>query len=62
MRPKPQSSEISNTSFVLQFASRRFLDTLLAGEDGKRQNRQLKDAEFGNKGIGNLQVRKNNNP
>ncbi len=34
---------------------RRFLDTLLTGEDGVRRNRQLKDAEFGNKGIGNLQ-------
>ena len=42
MRPKPQSVEISNSSFVLQFASRRFLDTLLTGEDGaRRTNRQL---------------------
>ena len=32
----------------------RFLDRLLGGEDGKRTNRQLKDAEFGNKGIDNL--------
>ncbi|TRY61661.1 hypothetical protein TCAL_04392 [Tigriopus californicus] len=55
MKPKVQSSEISNTSFVLQFASRRFLDNLLTGEDGERRNRQLQDAEFGNKGIGNLQ-------
>ena len=29
MKPKPQSVEISNSSFVLQFASRRFLDQLL---------------------------------
>ena len=28
-KPKPQSVEISNSSFVLQFASRRFLDQLL---------------------------------
>ena len=54
-KPKAQSSEISNTSYVLQFASRRFLDTLLTGEDGTRRHRQLQDAEFGNKGIGNLQ-------
>ena len=27
----------------------------LLGEDGKRTNRQLKDAEFGNKDISNLQ-------
>jgi hypothetical protein len=26
-----------------------------SGEDGKRTNRQLKDAEFGNKDISNLQ-------
>ena len=45
------------SSFVLQFASRRFLDQLLGpGEDRARANRQLKDAEFGNKDIGNLQV------
>ena len=32
----------SNSSYVLQFASRRFLDTLLTGEDGtRRTNRQL---------------------
>lgn len=56
MKPKLQSIEISNTSFVLQYASRRFLDTLLTGEDGsRRNNRQLQDAEFGNKGIGNVQ-------
>ena len=30
------------SSYVLQFASRRFLDTLLTGEDGtRRTNRQL---------------------
>ena len=58
MKPKPQSVEISNSSFVLQFASRRFLDQLLGpGEDRARANRQLKDAEFGNKDIGNLQVK-----
>ena len=51
-KPKPQSVEISNSSFVLQFASRRFLDQLLGGEDNARANRQLKDAEFGNKDIG----------
>lgn len=55
MKPKPQSVEISNSSFVLQFASRRFLDQLLGGEDNERASRQLKDAEFGNKDIGNLQ-------
>ena len=55
MRPKIQSIEISNTSFILQYASRRFLDTLLTGEDGQRRNRQLQDSEFGNGGIGNLQ-------
>ena len=54
MKPKTQAIEISNSSKVLQFASRRFLDRLLGGEDGKRTNRQLKDAEFGNKGIDNL--------
>ena len=54
MKPKVQAAEISNSSYVLQFASRRFLDRLLGGEEGKRANRQLKDAEFGNKGIGNL--------
>ena len=27
----------------------------IGGEDNKRANRQLKDAEFGNKDIGNLQ-------
>jgi hypothetical protein len=32
MKPKPQSVEISNSSFVLQFASRRFLDRLLGGK------------------------------
>ena len=31
MKPKQQSVEISNSSFVLQFASRRFLDRLLGG-------------------------------
>ena len=54
MKPKVQATEISNSSYVLQFASRRFLDQLLGGEEGKRANRQLKDAEFGNRGIGNL--------
>ena len=55
-KPKPQSVEISNSSFVLQFASRRFLDQLLGGEDNARANRQLKDAEFGNKDIGNYNL------
>ena len=32
MKPKSQSIEISNSSFVLQFASRRFLDRLLGGQ------------------------------
>jgi hypothetical protein len=55
-KPKPQAAEISNSSYILQFASRRFLDQLLGGDDNKRANRQLKDAEFGNQDIGNLQV------
>ena len=34
------------------------MDQLLGpGEDRARANRQLKDAEFGNKDIGNLQVK-----
>ncbi|XP_040565059.1 uncharacterized protein [Lepeophtheirus salmonis] len=54
LKPKAQSIEISNSSFVLQYASRRFLNNLLDGNDATRANRQLKDAEFGNRGIGNI--------
>ena len=45
MKPKQQAVEVSNSSFVLQFASRRFLDNLLQSDEGGRRYRQLK-AEF----------------
>jgi peroxidase len=48
MKPKRQAIEVSNSSFVLQFASRRFLDNLLQSDVGGRKYRQLKDLEFGN--------------
>ena len=40
----------------MAFSSTLFkLPVFFPGEDGKRTNRQLKDAEFGNKDISNLQ-------
>ena len=41
--------------YEIFFNIRLFLFSFKGGEDGKRANRQLKDAEFGNKDIGNLQ-------
>ena len=42
-------------SFLPCFVTGKLGSNILGGEDNKRANRQLKDAEFGNKDIGNLQ-------
>ena len=55
MKPKPQAVEVSNSSFVLQFASRRFLDNLLQSDEGGRRYRQLKDVEFNENDPNDLQ-------
>jgi len=55
MKPKQQSVEVSNSSFVLQFASRRFLDNLLQADESGRKYRQLKDAEFNDNDPNDLQ-------
>ena len=55
MKPKRQSVEVSNSSFVLQFASRRFLDNLLQADESGRKYRQLKDIEFNDNNPNDLQ-------
>ena len=55
MKPKRQSVEVSNSSFVLQFASRRFLDNLLQADESGRKYRQLKDVEFNDNSPNDLQ-------
>ena len=55
MKPKRQSVEVSNSSFVLQFASRRFLDNLLQADESGRKYRQLKDKEFNDNSPNDLQ-------
>ena len=55
MKPKQQSVEVSNSSFVLQFASRRFLDSLLQADESGRKYRQLKDVEFNDNNPNDLQ-------
>lgn len=55
MKPKAQAVEVSNSSFVLQFASRRFLDNLLQSDEGGRRYRQLKDVEFNENDPNDLQ-------
>jgi hypothetical protein len=56
MKPKRQAIEVANSSFVLQFASRRFLDNLLQSDVGGRKYRQLKDLEFGSNSGGNNEL------
>nr|XP_045625957.1 uncharacterized protein LOC123775117 isoform X1 [Procambarus clarkii] len=50
-KPKAQSIKISNSSFILQFASARFVNNYFAGKPGVRKSRnadrQLKDIESG---------------
>lgn len=57
-RPKTQAIKISNTSFILQFASARFVNNFLSGSEGKRNARhidgQLKDIESGSVSPNNL--------
>uniref|UniRef100_A0A6A7FZ72 Peroxidasin-like protein n=1 Tax=Hirondellea gigas TaxID=1518452 RepID=A0A6A7FZ72_9CRUS len=57
-RPKTQAIKISNTSFILQFASARFVNNFLSGNSDKRItrniNRQLKDIESGSVSPTNL--------
>ena len=55
MKPKQQAVEVSNSSFVLQFASRRFLDNLLQSDESGRRYRQLKDVEFNENDPNDLQ-------
>ena len=55
MKPKQQAVKVSNSSFVLQFASRRFLDNLLQSDEGGRRYRQLKDVEFNENDPNDLQ-------
>ena len=54
-KPKTQAVEVSNSSYVLQFASRRFLDNLLQADESGRRYRQLKDAEFNDNDPNGLQ-------
>ena len=54
-KPKTQAVEVSNSSYVLQFASRRFLDNLLQADESGRRYRQLQDAEFNDNDPNGLQ-------
>ncbi|KAF2367927.1 hypothetical protein FHG87_001306 [Trinorchestia longiramus] len=57
-RPKTQAIKISNTSFILQFASARFVNNFLQGNERLRTTRhinsQLKDIESGSVSPSNI--------